>query len=233
MQAISMWNNATDCDSVWSVSTFDLQGENMKNILLFGSSRSGKTTLAKRLQKEFGLNIVSWDILIHAFAWAFPQLEINFNGIFEQPSENQTSKNITPFVAHYLCELARHAKYKTGSNFVSDMSFFDFDEGVSLMEKRLRDMGGLKLHDEFLFIHLDNNRTSDEMFREIRQYDTEEDWTFGLSDAQLQNMCDELTKINPIIDAKINAFNCSRYGIAQGRERAFDKIANDLRMKFI
>lgn len=196
----------------------------MKNILIFGPSRMGKTTLAKRLQKEFGLSVVNWDVLIHAFALAFPQLEINFNGNFEL-----TRKNVTPFTAHYLCEMARHSKYKTGSNFVADMSCFHFDVGFSLMEERLRDMGGAKLHEEFAIIHLVNTGPSEEMFCNIRRYDTENDWTFYLDDTALRSWCDQQIGIDPLIDAKLNEFNSSLYDVAQGRERAFEKIVNDLK----
>jgi len=196
----------------------------MKNILIFGSSRMGKTTLAKRLKDEFGLNVVNWDVLIHAFALGFPQLGVSFQGDFEQ-----TRKNVTPFSAYYLCEMARHARYKTGSKFIADMSLFNFDVGFPLMEEHLLSMGGTKLHEEFTIIHLINTKPSEEMFRDIRQYDTDNDWTFYLDDTALRNWCNQQTGANPLIVAKLDEFNPLRYDVAQGREQVFDEIVKDLK----
>jgi hypothetical protein len=204
-----------------------ITGVAMKNILIFGPSRAGKTTLAKRLQIEFGFNIVNWDILIHAFARAFPQLEINFDGDGEK-----TDKNITPFVAYYLCELARHSNYnKTGSKFVADMSCYVFDTLFSLMEWRLSDMDDdLNLHEEFEFIYLGSSRTGEELFSDVKRYDTNDDWTYYSSDDELRSWCEAQTGVDPWIDAKMNELKFLRYDVAQGRKQVFDRIVSDLRM---
>ena len=196
----------------------------MKNILIFGPSRAGKTSLAKRLQDEFNLNIVNWDVVIHAFAQAFPQLEINHtNG-------DITDRNITPFIASYMCEMVRHAHYNTGSKFAADMTCYDFDTLFTLMEKCLLDMDDdLHLHEEFIFVQLDSSRTSEEIFRDVRRYDTEDDWTYYISDAELQKWCESQTIVDPQIDAKMDELNFLRYDVAQGRERVFDKIVSDIR----
>jgi len=105
----------------------------LKNILIFGTSRTGKTSLAKRLKDEFQLNVVNEDNIIYAFERALPHLEINGDENYMQ-----TAVNITPFIAHYFCELAQHANYKTGSKFVSDTTFFVFDTGIPLMKEFLQ-----------------------------------------------------------------------------------------------
>ena len=42
----------------------------MKNIIIVGSSRAGKTTLAKRLNEELGCFVISLDKLVATFARA-------------------------------------------------------------------------------------------------------------------------------------------------------------------
>ena len=197
----------------------------MKNILIFGPSRAGKTTLAKRLKDEFGLNVVNWDSINHAFARAYPQLEI-FTDDWDK-----TDKNVTPFVAYYTCELVRHATYSTGSKFVADMSCFVFDTLFAMMEERLSDMDeGFNLHNEFVFIYLGSSRSSEEIFCDVRRYDTEDDWTYYSSDAQLRKWCDAQIGHDLLIDTQMNELKFLRYDVVQVREQVFDKIVNDLRM---
>ena len=199
----------------------------MKNILIFGHSRAGKTSLAKRLKDEFQLNAVNEDHFVMAFGYAMPGLEINGYKDYEQ-----TAVNVTPFMVHYLCLLAEHANQKTGSKFVADMTFFCFDTGVPLMKETLREKYGLKLADEFVFIGLDNSQTSGELFNDIRKHDTEEDWTYELSDDELRNHCDENVGIDSEFYETWKELGFLRYDVAEGREKVFDKITEDLKMMF-
>ena len=63
----------------------------------------------------------------------------------------------------------------------------------------------------------------------MRRYDTEDDWTYTLSDAKLRNWCESQTKTDQLIDARMKELNFLRYDVAQGREQAFEKIVNDIK----
>ncbi len=55
--------------------------EIMKNVAIFGSSRAGKTTLAKMIAKRYpGYQFMVADIMIGTFERVLPQLDINHNG---------------------------------------------------------------------------------------------------------------------------------------------------------
>ena len=196
----------------------------MKNILIFGNSRTGKTSLAKRIKDEFGLNVVNEDHLIMAFERAFPHMEIN-----GYKNYMQTAVNVTPFMAHYFCELAQHAKQKTGTAFVVDGTFFVFDTGIPLMKETLQKMNGMELTEEFLFICLDNDKTSEELFNDVRKYDTPEDWTYVLTDDELRKHCDENVGTNWKFYETWKELECWRYDVAEGREQIFNRIVEDLR----
>jgi len=195
----------------------------MRNILIFGHSRAGKTTLAKRLKDEFGHNIVTQDSLIIAFGLALPQLGIH---IYREP--DATTKNVTPFMAHYLCNLARRAKFSTGCAFVADMTFFDFDSGIPIMREVLQD-AEQELLDEFVFIGLDNGKTAEGLFADIRRHDTADDWTYHVSDEHLRQHCAENVGCKQPFDHMADTLNFKRYDVAKGREQIFDKIVSDLR----
>ena len=195
----------------------------MKNILIFGHSRAGKTSLAKRLQNEFTLNIVNEDNLVMAFERAFPQLKIDSSKNYQQ-----TAINITPFIVYYLCDLAEHSNFKAGSKFVADLTFFDFDTGIPLMKNALCNIHDLKIQDQFTFINLDSTKTVEELFTDIRKHDTPDDWTYSLTDDELRHHCAENTGIDYEFYEKWHELNFLRYDVAQGRESIFNKIVNDL-----
>jgi hypothetical protein len=199
----------------------------MKNILIFGASRAGKTTLAKRLKDVFQFNVVNEDHLINTFEQVFPQLEI---GVEE--NHVQTAINATPFMAHYFCELANHANCKTGSKFVVDGTFFNFDTGIPLMKETLRRFWGLKLSDEFMFIFLDNTKTSEELFNDVRKYDTPEDWSYGMSDNDLRKHCDENVGVDWEFHEKWKELGFWRYDVVEGRELVFVKVVEDIKVAF-
>jgi len=196
----------------------------MKNIVIHGASRSGKTSLAKRIKDEFHLNVVNVDHLINTFEQAFPQL-----GISVEADYTQAAVKVTPFITHYLGELARHAHERTGSNFVVDLTFFDFDSGIPLLKESLQKFWGLKLLDEFMFISLINNVTSEELFNAIRKYDTPEDWSYGISDDDLRRHCEKHAGMDWAFYEKWQELGFRKYDVAAGREKVFDRIVEDLK----
>ena len=197
----------------------------MKNILIYGSSRAGKTSLAKRLKDEFQFNVVNIDHLINAFEEAFPHLGIN---VGEDCA--QVAVKATPFTVHYLGELASHAKHKTGSKFVVDLTFFDFDTGIPLMKERLQKYGGTELLDEFMFIGLVNSKTSEELFNDVKKYDVPGDWTYNLSDDELRKHCDKHAGVNWEFYEKWKGLEFKVYDTAEGREQVFNRITEDLKV---
>ena len=182
--------------------------------------------MAKRIKDEFQFNVINEDHIIYPFQRAFPHLGINGDENYMQ-----TAVNITPFIAHYFCEMTQSSNCKTGSKFVVDATFFVFDTGIPLMKEILQKMNGRRLSDEFIFISLDNSKTSEELFNDIKKYDTEEDWTYGLSDDDLKKHCNENVGIDWAFYEKWKELEFLRYDVAQGREQVFNKIVQDLKIK--
>jgi len=61
-------------------------------------------------------------------------------------------------------------------------------------------------------------RTSEELFCDVRRYDTDDDWTYNLSDVELRKWCDAQIGVDPFIDAKMNELKFLRYDVVQGRD---------------
>ena len=197
------------------------------NILIFGHSRAGKTTLAQRLGRAFRLNIINEDHLVNTFERAFPALGINSGSDYAR-----TARNISPFMAHYLCELAEHASYAKGCPFVVDATFFDFDIAIPIMRQELYDRTGMALTDAFIFIGLDNHKTAEELFADVRKHDTPEDWSYTFSDADLLAHCAENIGADEAFYEHWRELAWLRYDVAEGRERVFAKIMTDVKALF-
>ena len=111
----------------------------MKNIIIVGPSRAGKTTLAKRLSEKCNYFVISLDKLVATFQAAYPQLDIRLNW-----NRDKTTENIAPFIGHFLglfssgdgikYELNLHAHNVKNNAFVLEGGYFDFEK-----EKKRKD----------------------------------------------------------------------------------------------
>lgn len=73
----------------------------MKSFIIAGASRSGKTTLARRLHEQTGLSLISADALICTFEWVFPDLKIAQAEHFDVTSTN-FAKFLVPYIDHMV-----------------------------------------------------------------------------------------------------------------------------------
>jgi hypothetical protein len=183
----------------------------VKNILISGASRSGKTMLAKRINAELGHSIVNVDALVSAFECAFPQL-----GIKHSENDSNAEENIAPFLVSYLHDAAYCSK---GAPFVFEGSYFKYERVIPEIDP-----------DEYLFIGLAYNRLSvKEIFDNLRRYDGEYDWTFGMNDAELLGNAEYFHNDTRYHQEKMERHGFKIYDVSYDRESVFDKIINDIR----
>lgn len=67
----------------------------MKNLLIIGTPRSGKTSLANIFCDKFGFSLVSIDVIVSAFAKTFPELELHF-----EPEKSE--KKLATYIFAYM-----------------------------------------------------------------------------------------------------------------------------------
>ncbi|MCL2225604.1 MAG: hypothetical protein FWB96_11620 [Defluviitaleaceae bacterium] len=198
----------------------------MKNILIWGAARAGKSTLAKRLHDEFGHSIVCTDSIITAFERSMPQVEIG-HGF------NNVAVNFAPFISHYLCTLAHKSNMPNGDKFVAALTHFAVGKVFPKMEEILHSMEGLKLHEEFTLIGLTyNHKTWEDLRRDVKQYDTENDWTHQLTDTELDDFCKgSVEQHNKYFAAKFKEYNFLSYDVSFERDKVLMQIINDIKIK--
>lgn len=203
----------------------------MKNIIIVGPSRAGKTTLAKRLNEKFNYFVINLDKLVATFAAAYPQLDVRLNW-----NRDKTTENIAPFIGHFLGmfssddgvahELNLRAHNVKGNHFVLEGGYFDFEKITSILEE----YGIKELKDRFILLGLvQTQKTAEEYVRDFKKYDTEDDWTYQFSEDELREyVVQDAIPFNHTMADYLEQYGFTVYDTSVDRERVFEKIINDI-----
>ena len=202
----------------------------MKNIIIAGCGRNGKTTLARKINEELNYFVINLDKLMTAFGKAYPQLDIRIGWDY-----GKASANIAPFLGHYLgmlsssCGCADGLNLRThavkGNRFVLEGGHFDFEKIIPIMKT----YGIDELKNNFFLIGLVQNRkTMDEYFHDLRKYDTKDDWTYGLNDDELREFSAMSVAWNQEMAEYLLKYGFTIYDTSSEREQVFDKVVDDI-----
>lgn len=145
----------------------------MKNIAIFGSSRSGKSTLSKMIAKKYpNYHIIIGDDI----RWAFQQI---------LPANNINSKGgigmIEDFPNFLACLFYKSIKRNKGEiNYIV--------ETCDMTPKKAYELFS---NDDTVLLFLGTPCLNvQEHFKEIRKFETEKDWTYDRSDEHMLNHCE-------------------------------------------
>jgi hypothetical protein len=208
----------------------------MKNIIIAGPGRAGKTTLARKINEELNYFVISVDKLIATFNGAYPQLDIKLAW-----NRRKTTDNLAPFLGHFLgafssshgvaYELILQAHAVKGNRFVLEGGHFNFETILSILK-----MYGIEeLKDHFILIGLvQNKKTADEYFNDFRKYDTEDDWTYGFDDDELREYVNQdAIPSSRFMTEYLVKHGFTIYDTSTEREQVFDKIVEDIKSKLV
>jgi tRNA delta(2)-isopentenylpyrophosphate transferase len=204
----------------------------MKNIIIVGPSRSGKTSLAKRIKEEFNYYVISIDKLVSVFQNAYPQLDIRLNW-----DRDKTTENLAPFIGHFLGTFCfdngnGQFSYSLGdvsdNKFIIEGAYYNFD----LIKSILKTYGIDNPQEHFELIGLvQQQKRSGDFFDDFRKYDSPKDWTYHLSDEELKGVSDEAVSFSQTMYEQLISNNFNVYDTSVNREATFDDIIKELRIK--
>jgi hypothetical protein len=204
----------------------------MKNIIIAGPSRAGKSTLARKINEELNFFVISVDKLVAVFQGAYPQLNIKLNW-----NREKTTENLAPFLGHYLGMLSStdgrgllpysHGVV-TGNKFVLEGGYFDFDKISPIL--KMYEIEEVK--DNFILVGLvQNNKTVEEFINDFKKYDTEDDWTYNLSDDDLREIAEDAISFNRAMSDHLVKYGFTIYDTSKDRERILDQIVKDIKAR--
>ena len=201
----------------------------MKNIIIAGTGRAGKSTLARKIREELNYFVINNDKLVATFGEAYPQLNIRIgNG-------EETRKNIAPFLGHFLGMFSSPDgiglfPYKQGSltenYFVIEGWSFDVEQIMAILKL----YGVEKLNDRFILIGLvQNYKTVDELVNDMKKYDTKDDWTHGFDDVDLQKIAEDNISFSKYSTEYLPKYGFTLYDTSTEREHIFSQIVKDIK----
>jgi len=202
----------------------------MKNIIIAGPARSGKTTLARKLNEELGCFVITLDKLVAAFQEAYPQLDIRLAW-----NRKKAAENIAPFLGHFLGLFSSpdgrgllpysHGAVK-GNRFVLEGAYFDFEKILPILSMYAME----ELRDNFLLIGLvQNEKTADAFVSDFKRYDTEDDWTYGFSDGDLREIAEDEISFGRFMSDYLTGYGFTIYDTSTERERVLNQIVEDIK----
>ena len=205
----------------------------MKNIIIAGPSRAGKTTLARKINEELHYFVISLDKLAAVFQGAYPQLDIRLNW-----DREKTTDNLAPFLGHFLgafsssrgaaYELSLEAHAMKENRFVLEGGYFHFEKISSILK-----MYGIEeLKDNFILIGLvQNQKTADAFFNDFRKYDTQDDWTSHLDDDDLREVSREAVSYSRSMTDHLVKYGFTVYDTSAEREQVLAQIVEDVKLR--
>jgi hypothetical protein len=182
-----------------------------KNILIIGPSRCGKTTLSRKFNKKLGYSIVNLDDIICGFEKAFPQL-----GIRHDYNDKKVATKFAPFLIQYLKELSEGPNFYNDNKYVIEGVSIDFEKIMPIIDKEKYYIIGLTY----------NDITSDELFENVKKYDTEDDWTYYCSDEELKENINYFIESNKYFANKFKEYGIESYDVSKNREEKLSEIVN-------
>lgn len=201
----------------------------MKNIIIVGPSRAGKSTLSNIIHERLNYFVVGVDKLVAVFEGAFPQLNIRLNW-----NRKKTAENIAPFLAHFLAlfsaddgrgMLSYSHGAVPGNRFVLEGGYFSFDEILPILNQ----YGIEELKDRFILIGLvQNQKTVEEFIADFKKYDTEQDWTYKFSDEDLKDVAEDLISFSRDMTEQLLRYGFRIYDTSVDREAVFERILEDI-----
>jgi len=189
----------------------------MKNIIIAGASRAGKSTLAGKINEELNYFVINIDKLVATFGGAYPQLDIRLNW-----NREKTTNNIAPFLGHFLGLFSS----ADGHKFVLEGSYVNFEKILPVLQT----YGIEELKNHFLCIGLvQNKKTVDEFVRDFKKYDTKDDWTHGFSDDDLKEIAEDVISFSRDMSEHLAKYGFTVYDTSIERERVLSQIVEDIK----
>ncbi len=206
----------------------------MKNIIIAGPGRSGKTTLAKKINEELDHFVISLDKLMTVFDRSYPQMDVRIAWDY-----NKATANAAPFIGHFLgmfsvsdgmaddLNLRKHAV--KGNRFVLEGGHFDFEKILPILDA----YGINEIKDYFILIGLvQNKKTAEDFFLDLKKYDTEDEWTYGMDDNELKELISrDFIPSNQSMTGQLIKYGFTIYDTSTNREQVFDEIIEDIKSK--
>ena len=192
----------------------------MKHLIISGVPRAGKSTLSRRDARELGWQHVSMDAIIAGFERCFPETGID-TGL--SVNKNKSSMEILHIISGKIGPFLRA---------MTDPEEYDRQNGPMVI-----DMYQLLPEDYVRYIDpevcgvlylLTGDVTPEERCRIQKEFDTPEDYTYGLSDSERLEGCGYLVEQSRLMREQCERLGLPYFETARDRERVLDEALSKI-----
>lgn len=186
----------------------------MKNIMILGICRTGKTTFSKMIQKEFqNYQIIEVDTIISALQKTVPDVPIGF--IHDNLQENK--------LPEFLNLLIQKNINKNGK----ELGFII--NGDSIMPEDLIKYFDLTNMEVYYFVS--EKLSPKQILENCRKYDSKEEWTARRTDAQLLKHFTFYKDIEKKIISDCKKYNIKCIDTSENRGVILDQLLKEIKEK--
>jgi len=182
------------------------------NIIIAGVPRAGKSTISRKISKEFGYQHISMDSINAAFEQVFPELGIN---TYADMSSLEILHNISGKIAPFINAMMDSGEYD------------EFDRGMVLDVYQLLPDDYIKYlsgSNSEIFYFITSDVTPEERFIIQKAYDTENDYTFYKTNEELREGCKYIVEQSKLIKEQCIRHNIPYYETAKDRDAVFKRF---------
>lgn len=184
----------------------------MKNIMILGICRTGKTTFSKMIQKEFNnYQIIEVDTIISSLQKIVPNIPIGF--IHDGLKENK--------LPEFLSLLIEKNAKKLGNEFGFIIN------GDSILPHDL--VNYFNLENTIVYYFVSEKVSPKQILNRCRKYDSKEEWTTRRTDEKLLNHFKFYKDIEKVIIKDCKKYNIKCIDTSENRESILNKLLNELR----
>lgn len=181
----------------------------MKNIIVLGRPRAGKSTLANLITKKYHYQLIRLDVIRDSFAKVFPELDI-------APYTAIENEKYLEFINQFM----EYSKEEDREQYGYVI------EGCDI---KLEDCN--KVYDyknSLIYILAQIDITPEEMAKSIKEYDTNYDWTYNKTLEELIPYCKSSIEKGKVLKEKASKYGLKFYDTAKNREEVLNEIMEDI-----
>jgi hypothetical protein len=179
----------------------------MKNIIIGGTVRSGKTTLANLLRDKYGYSKVESDTIVNAFDKVFPSFGITHR------NPDLAREKYEPFLFEILNGFCKDLKFANNITIFPGSQFLP--ENLSRYEKL----------DKYIVVFLGlDGITPEELLKTIRENDTENDWTHKKEDEWMLRFCKNIIKESEMLRSECEKYSFYYFNTFYDRKSKLNEI---------
>ena len=184
----------------------------MKNILILGICRTGKSTFSKMIQKEFrNYQIIEVDTIISALQKTIPNIPIGF--IYDNLKENKLPEFLNLFIQKNINKNGKKLGF--------------IINGDSILPEDL--LKYFDLNNMIIYYFVTEKLSPKQILENCRKFDSKEEWTTRRTDEELLNHFEFYKDVEKKIINDCKIYNIKCIDTSENRQIIFNQLVDEVK----